>query len=326
MRAIATATAIAHPNIALIKYWGKRGDTENLPAVGSLSITLAAMRSRTTVAFEAGRRGDTVILNGRQDEETTRRVSTCLGRLRQRAGVSDGALVESANDFPTGAGLASSASGFAALVTAAAAALGMELPPSELAAVARIGSGSAPRSLFGGFAVLRNRSDGDVSCEPWLAPEQWPLQVVIAITSEAPKAVGSREGMARSRETSPYYPAWLSSHDADLEAGMESVRRRDFTGLAELAEHNCLKMHAVMMTSRPPLMYWTAATLDCLRTVQELRRSGVGVFFTVDAGPQVKAVCQPEAVPEVTRALAALPGVSRVITSGLGPAAHLADD
>lgn len=320
------ATAIAHPNIALIKYWGKRESAENLPAVGSLSVTLDAMRSRTTVSFDPARRGDTVILNGREDGETTRRVGVCLDRLRALAGVRHGALVETANDFPTGAGLASSASGFAALVTAAAAALGLRVAPGGLADAARIGSGSAPRSLFGGFALLRNQPDGGVSCEPWLAPEEWPLRVVIAITSEAAKDVGSRDGMARSRETSPYYQAWVGSHEADLAAGMELVRRRDFGGLAEVAEHNCLKMHAVMFTSRPPLIYWTPATLGCIHAVQDLRRAGVGVFFTVDAGPQVKAVCLPEAEAEVQAALARVAGVSRIVTSGLGRAARLADD
>jgi diphosphomevalonate decarboxylase len=319
------ATAVAHPNIALIKYWGKRSTTGNLPAVGSLSITLAALQSRTAVTFEQARREDTVILNGRQDAETTRRVSACLDRLRARSGVRYGALVESANDFPTGAGLASSASGFAALVTAAVAALGLQLSRDEIAEVARLGSGSAPRSLFGGFVLLRNQPDGGVSCEPWLAAEQWPLQVVIAITSEAEKDVGSRDGMTRSRETSPFYAAWVSSHDADLAAGMEQVRRRDFGALAELAEHNCLKMHAVMMTSRPPLLYWTPATLACMRAVQELRGSGVPVFFTVDAGPQVKAVCEPAAVARVSAELAAVPGVARIMTSALGAAARLVD-
>ncbi len=320
------ATAIAHPNIALIKYWGKRDDGANLPAVGSLSITLDAMRSRTRVEFDATRAADTVILNGRQDPETSRRVSACLDLLRRQAGMRHGALVETDNDFPTGAGLASSASGFAALATAAAAALGLNASPAELAEVARIGSGSAPRSLFGGFALLRTVTGGGVSCEPWLGPAEWPLTVVIAVTSAASKEVSSRDGMARSRDTSPYYAEWVRSHPADLAAGMEAVRRRDFARLAELAEHNCLKMHAVMMTTRPPLMYWTPATLAGIRAVREMRARGTPVFFTVDAGPQVKAVCLPQATPAVKAELAALPGVMRIIESGLGGGARHADE
>lgn len=320
-----TATAIAHPNIALIKYWGKRDSAQNLPAVGSLSITLDAMRSRTTVRFEAGRRTDSVLLNGQPDPVASARATTCLDLLRARAGVTHGALVETDNDFPTGAGLASSASGFAALVTAGAAALGLQLSPAEIAAAARLGSGSAPRSLFGGFVVLRNRADGGVDCEPWLAAEAWPLRVIVAVTTLAAKDVNSRDGMTRSRDTSPYYDAWVRSHDGDLNAGMASVRQRDFTALADLAEHSCLKMHAVMMSTRPPLIYWSPATLACLQAVRELRRTGTEVFFTIDAGPQLKAVCTPAAAPAVKSALAAVPGVAMIIESGLGPGAHLTD-
>lgn len=326
MSAPGTATAIAHPNIALVKYWGKRDAARNLPAVGSLSVTLDAMRSRTTVSFEPGRRGDAVTLNGQQDLAAAARVGACLDLLRRRAGVSQGARVDSTNDFPTGAGLASSASGFAALVTAAAAALGLRLGLEELAEVARLGSGSAPRSLLGGFALLRNRPDGGVSCEPWLAAADWPLRVVIAVTSLARKDVDSRDGMTLSRDTSPYYAEWVRSHPADLEAGMASVRARDFAALADVAEHSCLKMHAVMMSTRPPLLYWNPATVGCLQAVRELRRSGARVFFTIDAGPQVKAVCTADAAGAVKAALAAVPGVVAVIDSGLGPGAQLVDD
>lgn len=325
MPAPLTATAIAHPNIALVKYWGKRDDAANLPATGSLSVTLDAMRTRTRVCFEPGLGADRVRLDGQEDAATSRRVSACLDLLRRRAGVAHGAVVESDNDFPTGAGLASSASGFAALVTAADAALGLGLPREELAQVARIGSGSAARSLFGGFALLRNQADGGVTVGPLLAPEAWPLRVVIAITSALPKEVGSRDGMAASRATSPYYEAWLRSHTADLEAGVRHVQGRDFAALATVAEHSCLKMHAVMLTTQPPLLYWLPATLACLQALQALRRAGTPVFFTIDAGPQVKAVCEPAAVSAVRAALAAVPGVSRVIDSGLGPGAYRAN-
>lgn len=320
------ATAVAHPNIALIKYWGKREAAVNLPAVGSLSITLDTLSARTTVAADRGARADSVCLNGREDPRTAARVTAVLDLLRRQAGSTTALRVVSDNDFPTGAGLASSAAGFAALVTAAAAALGLAPDPAQLAEAARIGSGSAPRSLFGGFVLLRNAADGGVSCEPVLAPAAWPLSVVIAITTTGPKATSSRDGMTASRDTSPYYRAWVDSHAADLDAGLECVRERDFARLADLAEHNCLKMHAVMMTTRPPLLYWTPATLACLQQVRELRRAGTAVFFTIDAGPQVKAVCEPAAAATVARALAAVPGVTQVIESGLGAGARLIDD
>lgn len=313
----ASARAIAHPNIALIKYWGKRDDASNLPAVGSLSVTLDALSTDTTVCFDAGLRADSLSLNGVPQPAGDRRLAACLDALRALAGVRSHARVTSVNDFPTGAGLASSASGYAALVMAAAAALGLPRDHPELPAIARLGSGSAPRSLYGGFVLLRNVAGG-TQCETVLPAAEWPLGVIVAVISEAGKAVTSRDGMALSRDTSPFYAAWVDGHAADLERALALLGQRDFGALAELAEHNCLKMHAVMMTSRPPLLYWSPVTLACLQLVRQLRADGVPVFFTIDAGPQLKAICAPEAVASVTRALAAVPGVLRLIPGGLG--------
>jgi diphosphomevalonate decarboxylase len=319
-------TAIAHPNIALIKYWGKRDVARNLPAVGSLSVTLDGLRARTSVGFDPDLQHDEVILNGREDVDTARRVTACLDRLRRAAGISSAARVISDNDFPTGAGLASSAAGIAALVTAAAAALKLSLSEQQLIDIACLGSGSAPRSLYSGIVAMRNLPDGRVACESVLAPEVWPLSIIIAVTTTEPKAMSSREGMKLSRETSPFYAEWVGGHDADLEAALEHVRQRDLAALGELAEHNCLKMHSVMMTTRPALLYWTAATLACMHVVQQLRRSGVPVFFTVDAGPQVKALCAPRASEVVRQALAAVPGVQRIISSKPGSGARCVSD
>ena len=313
-----SATAIAHPNIALIKYWGKREIRTNLPAVGSLSETLGALVTETTVDA----RQDSLILNGRDQPGEQCRLTRCLDALREITGETRHARVTSRNDFPTGAGLASSASGYAALVTAAAGALNLRPDDSRLLDIARIGSGSAPRSMFGGFVLLGIDNDTTI-CTPVLAPGEWPLEVTVAVTSEADKAVTSREGMERSRRTSPYYEAWLESHAADLGRAQELVRARDFAGLAELAEHNCLKMHAVMMTTRPPLLYWSPVSLACMHAVRELREDGVPVFFTVDAGPQVKAVHPPEARAQVQQRLLDVPGVLRLIGGELGEGARL---
>jgi diphosphomevalonate decarboxylase len=321
------ATAVAHPNVALIKYWGKRDSAENLPAVGSLSLTLGGLHTRTTVRFEAGLAQDQVLINGQPDEQARPRVSRCLDLLRAQARVEFKARVESENDFPTGAGLASSASGYAALVKAAAGALKLDAPAATLNEIARIGSGSAPRSLHGGIVLLNmpeNSATGtDMTCATVCAPNEWPLSVVVAVTSHAVKDVGSTGGMELSRSTSPYYSAWVESHPEDLQAGLAAVAARDFMTLAELSEHSCLKMHAVAMTTRPSLFYWSAATVECLLAVRRLRSEGVPVFFTIDAGPQLKAVCLPEAADQVAQALQALPGVLEIIASDLGPGAWL---
>ncbi|UCG72215.1 MAG: diphosphomevalonate decarboxylase [Chromatiales bacterium] len=319
-----SATALAHPNIALIKYWGKRDEDDNLPAVGSLSVTLDALRTRTTVSFEPGLGRDELTLNGVVAAAEHPRLTRCLDALRALAQCNDHARVDSENDFPTGAGLASSASGYAALTVAGAAALGIDVRDSRLEAVARIGSGSAPRSLHGGFVLLENTATG-TRCEPLLAPADWPLHVVVAVTSESGKSTSSRDGMADSRRTSPYYEPWVASHAADLAQGRQLVRARDFAGLAQLAEHNCLKMHAVMLTTRPPLVYWLPVTLACIEVIGALRRDGVPVFYTIDAGPQVKAVCLPEAADTVAAALRQVPGVLRLLTGGLGTGARIVD-
>ena len=319
------AVAVAHPNVALVKYWGKRARACNLPATGSLSLVLGGLATETSVHFDPALPRDRVLLDGHEDPETTARVTACLNLLRQEAGVTAWAAVESRNDFPTGAGLASSASGFAALVTAGAGALGLQVAPQRLAEIARLGSGSAPRSLLGGIVLLTNR-DATTVCEQVAAPADWPLQIVVAVTTSGPKAISSRAGMAWSEETSPYYEAWVQTHAADLDAGLAAVRARDFPALAGIAEHNCLKMHGVMMTTRPPLLYWTPATLACLHRIRELRRDGLPVFFTVDAGPQVKAVCLPAAADDVAVALANLPGVLQVLRSPLGEGARLRVD
>ncbi|MEZ5566727.1 MAG: diphosphomevalonate decarboxylase [Gammaproteobacteria bacterium] len=316
------AVAVAHPNVALVKYWGKRAPAGNLPATGSLSVVLGGLLTTTEVVFDPRLTGDRVLLDGHEDPVTTQRVSACLDLLRSDAGIARFATVDSRNDFPTGAGLASSASGFAALVVAAAAALGLDLTPDRLAEIARLGSGSAPRSLLGGIVLLCNR-DNDTVSEQLAAPAEWPLEVVVAVTTTEAKAVSSRAGMALSEQTSPYYEAWVRTHDEDLQAGIAAVRNRDFAALAVLAEHNCLKMHGVMLTTRPPLLYWTPGTVACLQRVGRLRQDGLPVFFTVDAGPQVKAVCLPDAADVVAAALAEVPGVVAILRSPLGEAARV---
>ncbi|MDH5344175.1 MAG: diphosphomevalonate decarboxylase [Gammaproteobacteria bacterium] len=313
------ASAEAQPNIALVKYWGKRDRERNLPAVGSLSITLASLRTRMTVRF-SDQPTDTLIVNGQEAPAMLGRVSRCLdlvaGRNRQRAAVtSDG-------NFPIGAGLASSASAFAALVVAADEAVHTGHDRLTLARMAGTASGSAARSLYGGFVEL-TAGDGGIGLTPLAAPADWPLEVVVAITEEGPKPVGSGDGMIRSAQTSPFYASWVERQEADLVVARTAVSNRDFASLAAVSEHNCLKMHSVMWTSRPPVVYWNEATIGCLEAIRLLQAKGVPVFFTIDAGPQVKAVCTADAVAGVRGALDATPGVLRTLVSGLGEGARL---
>lgn len=320
--AVQQATARAGANIALVKYWGKRDQQLNLPAAGSISITLAGLETHTTVTPDSSLDADGLVLDGA--EQPAGRVGAVLDLLREIAGETAACRVESVNNFPTGAGLASSASGFAALVTAAAQAFGLELSHSKRSELARRGSGSAARSIFGGFVEMDpgSRDDGlDAVAHPLSCAEAWPLEVVVAVTDSGGKPVGSRDGMNHTMRTSPYYPAWVETTATDLAAARSAIERRDFEALAGVSEHSALKMHASMMAARPGLIYWNPATLACIHAVRELRAAGTGVFFTVDAGPQVKAVCLPGEGERVAKELGDQPGVAEVMVSGLGEGA-----
>ena len=313
-------TARAHPNIALIKYWGKRDTELNLPAVGSISITLASLHTDMRIGFDDGLAEDALNLNGEPAPDLLPRLSACvdsvLGKDRQRV------AIESSGNFPVAAGLASSASAFAACVVAADALDEVVRQRDELANLAGRASGSAARSLYGGFVELTNAGEA-VAVETLVEPVDWPLEVVVAVTSEARKAVGSGEAMEISRRTSPFYGQWVEEQPGDLDVARAAIEARDFEALGAIAEHNCLKMHSVMWTSRPPLVYWTGSTVACMETVRALREDGVPVFFTIDAGPQVKAVCEPAAADAVETALTETAGVVRTFRTPLGQGARI---
>ena len=313
------ATAIAHPNIALVKYWGKQVGPGNLPATPSLSITVAGLTTTTRVA--AARR-DTIRINGRVRRDA--KVETLRNAMRDAFDLPP-LDIDTRNDFPTGAGLASSASGFAALVTAIDGEFDLGLSVAQRSTWARLGSASAARSIFGGFATLAERGDTWAGTA-LLAKDAWPLEVVIAVTDETPKPVSSSRGMERSRTTSPFYDAWCRSTGADFQTARRAVAARDFGALSAVAEHSCLKLHALTMSSRPPLLYWNQATMAGIETVRRLRDADTPVFYTVDAGPQLKAVCAPGHGDDVASVLAKSPGVLRIVRGRLGDGARLIED
>jgi diphosphomevalonate decarboxylase len=318
------AIGCAGANIALVKYWGKRDEPLNLPAAGSLSITLAELVTTTRLTPDPSLAADELVLDGRVVDPG--RVGAVLERLRRLAGTRRFFRVESHNNFPTAAGLASSASAFAALVVAADRLLGLDLSAARLSELARRGSGSAARSVFGGFVEMNagQALDGSDSVARELAgSEHWPLRVVVAITDRSGKRVSSTDGMNLTQRSSPYYRAWVDSVDSDLSAARAAVAARDFERIAEVAEHSALKMHASAMAARPGLLYWNPATLACMHEIRALRADGVAVFFTVDAGPQVKAVCLPDVEEVVAERLALVPGVVDLARTGLGPGARV---
>ena len=316
------ASAQAQPNIALIKYWGKRDIEQNLPAVSSLSVTLDSLWTKMSVEFSDALPADNLTVNTATDEKMLPRISACLdlvaGTNRQRASI------DSESNFPIAAGLASSASAFAALVVAASEAAGQNNDTLSLARMAGAISGSAARSLFGGFVELQ-AGESNIDVETIVDAGEWPLTVVIAITEESAKPVSSGEAMIRSATSSPFYSSWIEQQPAELATAREAVLRKDFAQLAAVAEHNCLKMHSVMWGSRPPIVYWNSATLSCMEAVRRMQDDGHAVFFTIDAGPQLKAICLPDEADLVRSALDACFGVVRTMASGLGAGARLLD-
>ncbi len=312
--------AQAQPNIALVKYWGKSDIAKNLPAVGSLSITLNELYSRMSVEFLDDPGADELSVNGEVNIEMLPRVSACIdliaGKDRRAA------RIESETNFPVAAGLASSASAFAALVLATYEGSAKIADTLTMARIAGSVSGSAARSMYGGIVEL---STGEDAIEVWplAGSDDWPLRVIVAVTETGQKQLSSGEAMIRSRETSPFYDSWVARQPEDLTAARVAVEYRDFEQLAAVSEHNCLKMHTVMWTSRPPVVYWNSATIACMEAVRELQKESVPVFFTIDAGPQVKAVCLPSAEESVRDTLAGIDGVVTTYSSGLGPGARV---
>ncbi len=262
MQAIAEALAEAHPNIALVKYWGKRDGADNVPATPSLSITLSQLRTRTRVQLAPSSRDRVVVLNGKVVSDA--KIEACLDRLVARArSVAPGLRIDTDNNFPTAAGLASSASGFAALITAMDAALGLQMSDVERSIEARRASASAARSLYGGFVTLSGGNDAaSWIARPELDAAAWPLAVVIAICSDAAESrvVERRHAAVDDRPLStPVGPKPPRPTSIDARA---AVAARDFDRLGAIAEANCLAMHAVMLSARPALSYWTGATVD----------------------------------------------------------------
>lgn len=317
------ATAKAHTNIALIKYWGKRNESLILPTNNSLSLTLDGFYTTTTVHFQETLQEDYFYLDDERVVGTPyQRVATFLDAVRQLAGTPKlHATVASYNNVPTAAGFASSASGFAALAGAASKALSLNLTDEALSRLTRLGSGSACRSIYGGFAEWQQgqEADGSDSYAVPIAPrDHWDLRVGAVVLSQTKKDVSSRVGMKRTVDTSPFFKGWVDSIPRDLETIKEGITARDFEKVGEVAEANCLKMHGTMMGAQPPFTYFQPTTLAVMDTIQNMRAEGIPAYFTIDAGPNVKVLYLPEYETTIQQRLLELPGVQDVILSRAG--------
>jgi len=316
------ATARANANIAFIKYWGNRDHDLRLPVNSSLSMNLDGMYTETTVYWEDALSVDELILNGQPaSPPALDRVSKHLDHLRSRLGEKRSARVESSNNFPTGAGIASSASAFAALTMAAVAASGEKFDEKELTTLARLGSGSASRSIPTGFVKWYAADNhADSFAESIASPSHWDLIDVVAIISKDHKATTSQAGHVTA-DTSDLQRARVAGASARLRKCEEAILSQDFSGFAEVVELDSNLMHAVMMTSQPALFYWLPDTLAVMESVRQWRQQGLSVCYTLDAGPNVHCICLSRDADEVRNRLQNLSGIQDIRTASPGEGA-----
>jgi len=298
------SVAIAHPNIALIKYWGNRDDELRIPANGSISLTLGGLENRMSVRFDERSEEDSLIINEVPAEpQMLERASAHLDLLRGMAGVAAGAHLESQTNFPMGAGIASSAAAYAALTLAGSSALELDLDQRALSLIARRGSGSAARSIHGGFVELLAEDSNEASYAQQIASEEhWQIIDLIVIVDEGVKHTGSSIGHTIA-SSSPLQEARVKDAPRRLLACRNAILERDFQSLAQIVERDSDMMHAIMMTSEPPLHFWSGKTLQVMAAVRDLRARGASVCYTIDAGPNVHCLCLPESEQDVLQAV-----------------------
>lgn len=317
------ATATAYPNIALIKYWGKQDENLILPATPSLSLTLDVFATTTTVRL-VDHEFDTVVLNGDEtDGPFAERVVRFLDIVRAQSRNSARAQVITRNSGPTAAGLASSSSGFAALALAASTAFGMELSSKDLSRLARRGSGSACRSIYPGLSSWHPGSD-ETSHGEHIASTGLDLSMVIVMVNAASKSISSRTAMRFTTETSPYYAAWVDSSQTDMQRALDAIASADLPALGLLVERNALKMHASMLAADPPIVYLEPLSLELVRFAGSLRREGIDVFATMDAGPNVKLLCSSQDAGIVAEQISKSFDIETIVARS-GPGVYLDD-
>lgn len=287
--------ARAYTNIALIKYWGKKNEELILPMNNSLSLTLDAFYTETEVIFSDTFTDDLFYLDHElQTEAATEKISRFLDLVRIQANTNKRAKVISHNFVPTAAGLASSASGLAALAGACNEALGLDLDEQALSRLARRGSGSACRSIFGGFVEWEKGHDDQTSYAQQIPSNGFEeeLAMVFVLINDQQKDVSSRDGMRRTVETSHFYQGWLDSVETDLMELKQAIAEKSFQTVGEVMERNGLKMHGTTLAANPPFTYWSPDSLKAMQAVRELRASGIPCYFTMDAGPNVKVLVE----------------------------------
>lgn len=294
----------AHTNIALIKYWGKEQEDLIIPKNNSLSLTLDAFYTETQVTFDDSLKEDELWIDDKkQDGAALKKALVILDLVREKGNCSWYAKIESINHVPIAAGLASSASGLAALAGAASDALSLDLSDEELSKLARRGSGSASRSISGGFVEWEKGYDDQTSVARQVDEANWDIGMLFLIVDDQKKDVSSSQGMKLTTETSVFYQAWLDTLDQDLQDMKQAIKQQNIEAVGQIAERNALKMHATNLGANPPFTYWTAKSMNAMDKVRNFRKQGYTVYFTMDAGPNVKIIGKKEELKSIYKQL-----------------------
>lgn len=310
-------TARAHTNIALVKYWGKENEELIIPANSSLSLTLDEFYTDTSVQFDETLQSDEVTLNNKTVEDI--KITNFMNIIREKANIPYFARIESTNHVPTSAGLASSASAYAALSAAGSKAAGLNLSQKDLSRLARRGSGSATRSIFGGFAAWNKGTDDETSYGYSIEdPVKMDINMIAIILDNQPKKISSRKGMKISIETSPYYNSWIEQTKDDFITISDAIKTNDFTTLGKTAELNAMRMHSLTLSSDPSYLYINSDSIEVINMVKELRENGIECYYTMDAGPNVKIICQNNNINAITKKLSSRFDKNQIKVSGPG--------
>lgn len=311
------ATAFAPVNVALIKYWGKSDEKLRLPMNSSLSVNLTKMGTVTTVEWKKALKQD--VVSGTDPG----RVVEHLNRIRQLAKIDLRARVETKNNFPESVGLSSSASSFAALTLAATAAAGLKLEEKELSRLARLGSGSACRSIPDGWVEWqKGRSDETSYAKSIFTKDHWDLRVLVVLLSQKEKKVSSTDGQVVA-ETSAFFKERINGIDKKIKQIKQEIKQKNFTAMGEIMEEECLNMHAIMLTGKPSLIYWLPETVRVMQAVREWREQGLESYFTINTGQNVFVFCLPKDEEELVRRLDKIEGVIEVKREKIGKGAKL---
>lgn len=306
------ATAFAPVNVALIKYWGKADARLRLPANSSLSVNLTNLGTKTTVEWDKNLKTD--IADQRMIEQ--------LNRIRKLAGINLKAKVATKNNFPASTGLSSSASGLAALTLAASAAAGLKLSEKDLSRLARLGSGSACRSIPGGWAEWTKGDDQSSYGKTIFPANHWDLRILVVILSRQQKTVSSTSGQELA-QTSPLYQERIKGIDAEIKKIKTAIRQKNFTQMGQVMEEDCYSMHLVMQTQQPPLNYFLPETLALIGAIKKWRQEGLESYFTINTGQNVFVFCEPKNEEELVRKLLHLRGMIEVRRDRIGQGARL---